>query len=186
MRFRYVLPLLAMMIAPTAAADKTKAVTLTVERAIDLHCALSPVRGPDRQPVCLNVETYDDIIKEGDREKVVARRYQFKPGVVSAMTKNILALRYVVEKFQREQTFLQEKLFAGLPSPGEAAPQVERDAASAARGAALTEFNKQRSLLLGASVDFNLYTLTDADLGLPDGKNPMPGSLLATLDPIRE
>lgn len=174
---------LMLLSAPAGAAEKTKAVSLTVEQAVNMHCVLNANKDNNRQPTCNNIETYDDVIKEGDRERVVTRRYQFKPGVLSAMAKNILALRYVTEKFERERALLQEKVLVTQPL----GPSASTDDATVnlrAREKEFAEYTKQAREMLSAKIDFNLYAFSDAELDL--AKNAIPASVLAILDPIRE
>lgn len=170
MRLRYLLPALLTFATSCAAAEKTRTVTLTTEQAVALHCVLAPGKGQDRQPTCLNIEAYEDVIKDGANERMVQRRYVYKPGVSSGMAKNILALRYVTERFDRERALLQEKIFSG-GQPDEKKP------------AEIIEYQKQVRELLDTKNDFNLFTISDAEL---DQKAPYPAAVLAILDPIRE
>lgn len=180
LRLLCALSLLVTAAIPAYSGDKTKSVKLTVSQALSLHCALAATKGQDRQPICLNLETYDDVVKEGDRERVIPRRYQYKPGVIGAMAKNILALQYVTESFNKERTLLQEKIITFVVAPDQAKqPEEFREYQRQ-----ITDYTKQANALADEPHEFNLFTFSDAELDT--AKNPFPASVLAIINPIRE
>lgn len=180
---RLFLFLSAIIISTSAcAADKTKTVSLTIVQALNLHCALAATKTAERppQPACANLETYDTIIKEGDREKVVAKRYEYKPGVISVMAKNILVLQPTVESFQKQRQVLQDKIVTITMQPNaEKQPDEFREWFKQ-----MADYQKQANALGDETREFNLYTLSDAELDT--NKNPIPASVLAVINPIRE
>lgn len=180
MRLGFIAAIILISTSVCSAADKTKTVSLTIVQALNLHCALAATKGQDRQPTCGNLETYETIIKEGDREKVVQKRYEYKPGVISAMAKNILVLQPTVESFQKQRQFLQEKIVTIAVQP-DAMKQPDEFREWFKQ---MADYQKQANALGDETREFNLYTLSDAELDT--NKNPIPASVLAVINPIRE
>lgn len=172
---------------PACASDKTKVVKLTVIQALNLKCAINADKDQSRQPMCPNLESADYIIKEGDRERVVPKRYTYKPGVISAMAKNILALQYVTDAFNKERALLQEKIITILVAPDQKEQKAEFDRWVQQQA----EYTKAANALGEAPHDFNLFTFSDVELGIAESvpekdRNQFPASLLAAINPIRE
>lgn len=170
--FGYLVPVtllfgLAMLVGPASrAAEKMATVSLNMDKTIQLHCVLTPSRGADHKATCLNAESYERIIKEGDRERVALEFYRYPTGVRMAMVKNALALRAVIEPFEKERNALLKELSRGT---GQVLPDTPE----------FNEFQKQMGPALEKSHEFNLYIFTEAELDL--SKNLLPTSVLAVL-----
>lgn len=177
---------LLLLVPQAYAAEKTKIVSLTIFQALSLHCVLNATK-VQGQPICANLESYEDIIKEGDREKVVPRRYQYKSGVLGAMAKNILALQFVTEAFQKERALLQEKIITFVVAPKQDTHPEEYE--KWARQNA--DYTKQANVLGEAVKKFNFLTFSDVELGIAESvpvkdRNLFPASILVIINPIRE
>lgn len=87
MKFRYILPLLMLMISPAIGADKTKEIKLTTEQAFVLADILR------------NKVTSYEVAAEGG--KASQKFYQFEVSTRMAFARNLQALEYITKTAEK-------------------------------------------------------------------------------------
>lgn len=157
---KYLIVAFLLLVTPACAAEKAREVKLTTEQVGVLLDVLKS-----------KMESYEKIVKEGDRERVVKVFYQYEIGVRMAIAKNIPPLEYAWKSADKARVDAMMALSDGtgiIPPDGPVAAKFQmawRDI-----------LNREHTL--------NLITITEADLKLKD--NALPASVLAALLPILE
>lgn len=150
--------LFCLPIVASAQGSKTREVTLPMGRMFSLFNSIAQLDG------------YDRAVKDGANERIVNEKYKFERGFRSAMSRNMSALKPIIEAFDKERQALQVEYGAhnctATPSPE------------------CIKFNIEERRLLALEHKASLFTIAEAELKLD--QNPIPIAILSALDPIME
>ncbi len=149
--------LVCLPLTAAAQASKTKEIVMPLGRFIELANAIAALDGVDR------------IIKDGANERVQKDTtiYKFGVGFRVAMSRNLTAIKPIVEAYNKELGDLRSQ----VGEIKEGSP-------------ALARLNDENRRLLAVEQRASLFTFQEAELKLD--VNPIPVSVLSGLDPIIE
>jgi hypothetical protein len=115
-----------------------------------------------------NLDGYERVIKDADREKTAFVRYNLTAAMRRLISKNLKAIATALEDYQDKRTALMLSL---ITDGSDTVPDNKKG-----------QFAIEDARLQKETVDIDLKTFTEADLKLDD--NPIAGSGLELLEPL--
>lgn len=118
------------------------------------------------------------VIKDGEREQVVREPYKFKPGLRSAIAKNVANLKAVADAYSKTKDGLIGQVTGGMTQIAEkhgetVNPDFQKQ---------MADFQAVNNLLLAEIHEVRLVKIKESELNLE--ANPIPGTVIAALAPI--
>jgi hypothetical protein len=164
MRYLAIITLIALI--GSLGSARAENVTLTTAQVIELAVGLNALD-----------EKYDKVIKDGSTEKVAKVGYQLSAVARLAVANDMVQVRNAQQAYQdavqkiRAQYMTDGGLKASADGKSLEGPKIE-------------EYTAQVRQMLDAKQELPLQKIKDADLRLDE--NPIPSSVLAALQPIRD
>ena len=134
---------------------------LALNSALELVAALRALDG------------YQRVIKSGENEQIIQASYKLDGSTRRKISKNIAVLKVEAAAFQEASSKLFQEISGGVDRLN---PDILEEAFK------ITQFNRENDKLLKEVIEVELLTIAAAKLQLDD--NPIPGSVLASLEPI--
>lgn len=144
-----------MAATPIAHAEK---MTFTIEQMLTLSSGLNGLNG------------YEQVVKEGERERSVRRVFDFAPGTIMAIVKDALAIEGALKPFNTTR----QQIISAINETDAAKPEDQRN----------QELYDKLKPILAEHHEVDLTKLKASELKLD--KNPIPISAMVALAPIVE